>query len=398
MDQIRDGMHRMLTGAEAGLVAYYQCEQSSGTVLPDLTTNQLDAVLVNGPVWTNSTFPCAGLIVGCTNLRGAWMAQTNSLLSSLLSVSNTLVSGTNFRVFGHDGGPLARNTADVPPGVGWRLGRAWKMEGTGVVTGDVSFDCSGITGLISNTASLRLLQDADGIFANAGAIAGAYAGNVFRVSGQLLQSGYAYTIGERDNSHVITATAGANGSITPAGSVFVADGGSTNFLITPAAYYHVANVSSNGVSLGSMASLTWNNVTSDGTLSATFAADLSAQGTPHWWLARYGWTNNFDAAEAADTDSDGFTAGQEYIADTDPTDGASYLHIFSISNLPPLTVTFLSSSNRVFSLCCATNLDSAPWTVIPGRSNVVGTGAMMALTDTNTIPAIRFYRVRAALP
>ena len=74
------------------------------------------------------------------------------------------------------------------------------------------------------------------------------------------------------------------------------------------------------------------------------------------------------------------------------------MHSTSVANVPPLTVTFLSSSNRLYSLCCATNLDSAPWTVIPGRSNVVGTGAVMALTDTNTVPAIRFYRVRAALP
>jgi len=69
-----------------------------------------------------------------------------------------------------------------------------------------------------------------------------------------------------------------------------------------------------------------------------------------------------------------------------------------VANLPPETVTFLSSPNRLYLLCCVTNLDSTPWTVIPGQSNAVGTGAVMALTDTNAVPAIRFYRVRAALP
>ena len=197
---------------------------------------------------------------------------------------------------------------------------------------------------------------------------------------------------------ILTASAGAHGRLTPDGNVPVPPGGTTNFTITPDAYYHVADVTTNGVSVGAVTSFTWTNVTADGTVNVAFAADLSAKGTPHWWLAQNGWTNNFDAAEASDTDHDGFTAGQEYVADTNPTNAASYFHIISVANLPPLTVTFLSSSLRVYSLCCATNLSGAPWTVIAGQSNLAGTGGVMSLADTNRAAPFRSYRVKVALP
>ncbi len=49
-DEIRDNMHRQLNGDEAGLVAYYSCNQASGTNLADQTANTNDGMLVNGPV------------------------------------------------------------------------------------------------------------------------------------------------------------------------------------------------------------------------------------------------------------------------------------------------------------------------------------------------------------
>jgi hypothetical protein len=47
-------------------------------------------------------------------------------------------------------------------------------------------------------------------------------------------------------NHTITATAGANGSISPSGAVSVADGGSQAFTITPSARYHIDSVIVNG--------------------------------------------------------------------------------------------------------------------------------------------------------
>ncbi len=52
--------------------------------------------------------------------------------------------------------------------------------------------------------------------------------------------------------------------------------------------------------------------------------------TPEWWLARYGWTNEFEAAALLDDDRDGVPASDEYVADTDPTDPESVLRMNGI--------------------------------------------------------------------
>lgn len=74
-------------------------------------------------------------------------------------------------------------------------------------------------------------------------------------------------------THTITASAGANGSISPSGSVTVEQGASRTFTITPASHYHVANVTVDGSSVGAVTSYTFNNVSGNHTISATFALD-----------------------------------------------------------------------------------------------------------------------------
>jgi len=73
--------------------------------------------------------------------------------------------------------------------------------------------------------------------------------------------------------HVITASAGANGTIAPDGAINVVHGADQTFTITPAAHYHVAKVTVDGDSVGTMTSYTFTNVTADHTISATFAID-----------------------------------------------------------------------------------------------------------------------------
>jgi hypothetical protein len=71
---------------------------------------------------------------------------------------------------------------------------------------------------------------------------------------------------------VITASAGAGGSITPSGPVNVICGTNQNFTITPGGGYVIANVIVDSVSQGPMASYLFTNVTGNHTISATFAA------------------------------------------------------------------------------------------------------------------------------
>ena len=71
----------------------------------------------------------------------------------------------------------------------------------------------------------------------------------------------------------ITARAGANGGVSPSGAVGVNYGASQTFAVTPATHYHVADVLVDGVSVGPVTSYTFSGVSTDHTLSASFAID-----------------------------------------------------------------------------------------------------------------------------
>ena len=71
-------------------------------------------------------------------------------------------------------------------------------------------------------------------------------------------------------TNTITATSGANGSVTPAGVQTVAIGGSQTYNITPNNGFVVADVLVDGASVGAVTSYPFTNVTTNHTISATF--------------------------------------------------------------------------------------------------------------------------------
>jgi len=75
--------------------------------------------------------------------------------------------------------------------------------------------------------------------------------------------------------HIITATAGPNGIITPSGSVSVVHGASQTFTMTPAPGYHVAEVLVDTIAIGQVTSHTFTDVTEDRAIQVTFAANLA---------------------------------------------------------------------------------------------------------------------------
>jgi hypothetical protein len=75
------------------------------------------------------------------------------------------------------------------------------------------------------------------------------------------------------NTYNITASAGANGSVTPSGVTAVNHGASQGYTITPAVGYHVDQVLVDGIIQGAITSYTFSNVTAAHTISATFAID-----------------------------------------------------------------------------------------------------------------------------
>lgn len=68
----------------------------------------------------------------------------------------------------------------------------------------------------------------------------------------------------------VTATAGAGGAIAPSGAVTVAYGADQAFVISPDMDYKIKDVKVNGASVGAVPAHTMKNVTSDGTIEATF--------------------------------------------------------------------------------------------------------------------------------
>jgi endoglucanase len=73
-------------------------------------------------------------------------------------------------------------------------------------------------------------------------------------------------------SFTITTNAGSNGSISPSGAVSVPSGTNRTFTITPNSGFQIDAVSVNGTSIGSVATYTFNNVTSNQTIAVTFKA------------------------------------------------------------------------------------------------------------------------------
>ncbi|HKL20845.1 MAG TPA: trypsin-like serine protease [Tichowtungia sp.] len=122
--------------------------------------------------------------------------------------------------------------------------------------------------------------------------------------------------------------------------------------------------------------------------------DLDSDGIPNWWEEQFG-TN---IVEDADQDGDGFDGEQEYIADTDPTDGSSFFRIDGLMTAAQQTVTFDGSTARQYQLLTATNdLASTNFTWIDAGEPIWGEGPGTQITATNVEQKV-FYRLEAILP
>ena len=76
------------------------------------------------------------------------------------------------------------------------------------------------------------------------------------------------------NSQIITASTGANGSISPSDSVSVSHGSSKTFTITPNTGYSVKDVLVDGVSVGPVYQYTFPNITVSHSISASFSPGI----------------------------------------------------------------------------------------------------------------------------
>ncbi len=125
--------------------------------------------------------------------------------------------------------------------------------------------------------------------------------------GALSQWSNCHTISISENTHTIEASAGAQGSINPSGSVVVNNGDPQTFNITPVQDYQILEVRVDGTLIGTATSYTFNNVTQDHTITASFVyvdpnpVDSDGDGVPDSQDAF-----PQDPTETTDTDNDGY--------------------------------------------------------------------------------------------
>ena len=120
--------------------------------------------------------------------------------------------------------------------------------------------------------------------------------------------------------------------------------------------------------------------------------DTDGDGLPDWWENANG-TDRLIADANDDPDNDGATNLEEYLSGTNPLSSSSHLKVDTITAVPGLvTLQFLATSNRTFSLLYKDSLDAPVWSKlsdVPART----TNRTVTVVDSAVIPANRFYRL-----
>jgi hypothetical protein len=138
----------------------------------------------------------------------------------------------------------------------------------------------------------------------------------------------------------------------------------------------------------------------DATFTALVSVDDDGDGLPNDWEALYfGGITNADAT--ANGDGDAALNWEEYVADTHPTNGASYFPNL-ITNRSGVGVLVLqagppTTNSRLYDIWWTTNLVTGTWT--PTGLDVAGQGdgSAVSLSVTNDAPS-RSYRTGVKLP
>jgi len=185
----------------------------------------------------------------------------------------------------------------------------------GAGTGTVALNPPGGVYLTGTVVSVTAVPGSNSVFTGwSGALSGSNnpATVIIGLANQAVTGNFAFA------GYTLTASCGTNGTISPIGIINLFAGQSQIFTMTPAIWYGVSGVTVDGVPVGAVSSYTFNNIMANHAISASFTALLAPHGTPYWWLAQHGWTNNFAAAELA-LDPDGIPVWKDYLTGTNPT-------------------------------------------------------------------------------
>jgi len=133
-------------------------------------------------------------------------------------------------------------------------------------------------------------------------------------------------------------------------------------------------------------------------LAALGLNDSDGDGMPDWWELWHNLNPNDPSDATLDSDNDGVTNLNEYIAGTDPQDKTDYFHITSITAGTHCVLSFPSALNRLYTLEIRTNLNTGSWTSVSGQIDIVGNAGLLELSQTNSPPeTTQFYRIKVGV-
>ena len=184
------------------------------------------------------------------------------------------------------------------------------------------------------------------------------------------------------------------GTATPLSGTFAA-GTTVELRATPATYYAFKQWSGGVSETANPTSVTLSNNLS---VTAEFVEIFTTNyPTPHWWLASYGYTNNFESA-VTNTGLNGMLLWESYIAGLTPTNPASQLLLQISEQRAAATwaLNWQTVAGRVYTVYTTTNL-SQGMTPLAGAVDLPATvtGITNAL-GANAVPG--FYRLGVRMP
>lgn len=214
--EIQSQMFKHLQGSEPGLVAYYDFNQSTGSSLPDLTSNGNNGTVTPAVSSVWSWVPSYAAVAGdamynMTDVNAVWFgkdpAQYNYAVttSGLNLIANIQPSSYNYAVYGNNdstGISLQNLPAGLPSGF-QRMNREWLFNTGGNLASDLYFNLTtaagGGTALAATyPAANYTLLVRDSLTQNYTPLYGANAtlssGNIIKFIGVPLQNKY-YTLG-----------------------------------------------------------------------------------------------------------------------------------------------------------------------------------------------------------
>lgn len=209
-EEILENMRNLIdpsTTNDPNLLAYYRFDQSSGTSLPDLTSNNNDGTLTNmaGTEWTAAGWEIFAQNATILQSGGVDVSTGTSGELTLTDVS-FLNDDNDLLLAGHDNGDFSEVTTDLPSGtlLTARYDRTWnlsKNDASGTSNGSVKLGFNlGATPDVTYTYYLLERTGTSGDFAIVPSVGMNPDGNSmeFTVDASAIDDGSYYTLGRSD--------------------------------------------------------------------------------------------------------------------------------------------------------------------------------------------------------